>query len=420
MAHQRTRTRKKLWGEITCEDWCALLDQKLSTADSDSVAGGTVWMVKEGSGTTIGGMLYELAEKAGYEDPWGETNYDEAMDFVREHFMNDKQTTVLCEITSHMASGAWGLGQFISGDRGYFYRIADYGVGDDEGEAIPILSAWAPAHDVQAYEAAFLKTYTEHWGFGLPPDLGEWAEGPPKLMTKAIATVLAQAPGMWTNVLGKLKEPESALSHPGILRCIAKETGVSEASVLAAHTRFVSDGKRLAVSLANGEADDAIRHGLVALFWYALLLPEKRQLWEVYPQTILEIGANPQVVIDLRQPITAEAHEALKRLGLVDTFAVLTAYNPPGWPSGEEDNQRRTRALEADVESLGRTYRIAIGMSPDGRHREPGYAAAISREQATLLAKKYRQAAFFWFDGRQFLIVSILLQADPVSLPCDF
>lgn len=366
---------------------------------------------------TILTVLWRLAEKAGFKEPWEETDYDEALDFVRKHFMQDDDTVVQCEAISHMASGSWGLGQFISGDRGYFYRQAEFGIGDDEGEAIPILSAWAPASDPQVYEAAFLKTYVKHWGCGLPPFLGEWADGPPELMTKAIATVLAQEPNNWTAVLGKLKEPKSAVAHPGILPYIAEETGVPETSVATAHQLFVTDYERLAKSLPIGQVDEAIRHGLVALFWYGLLLPEKRQLWEVYPQTILEIGTNPQVVIDLRQPITAEAHEALKRLGFVDTFAVLTAYNPLDLPSREEEDQRRTRALEADVLALNCTYRSADGRSPDGRHRELGYAAAMSRTDATRLAEQYKQAAFFWYDGAEFSIVPVHVQAKPVRLP---
>ncbi|BFU89190.1 MAG: hypothetical protein NTAFB01_03770 [Nitrospira sp.] len=98
-------------------------------------------MVKENSDMTVSHLLWDLATKAGYEEPWEETDYDEALDVVRRHFMWEDHAVIHCEVTSHMASGSWGVGQFVSGDRGYFYRIAEFGVGDDEGEAIPILSA---------------------------------------------------------------------------------------------------------------------------------------------------------------------------------------------------------------------------------------------------------------------------------------
>jgi hypothetical protein len=148
--------------------------------------------------TTVSELLTELAEKEGWEDPWEETDYDEAMKIVRDHFMQDDHTTVRCEVTSHMVSGSWGLGQFISGDRGYFYRLAEWGVGDDEGEAIPILSAWEPASDPQVY--------------------------------------------------------------------------------------------------------------------YELLTPDRRNLCACYPDTILEIGTQPKVVMDLRKPVTPDGREDLKQL----------------------------------------------------------------------------------------------------------
>lgn len=413
----RKPTNRRLWGEITYDEWCAALNQMLSQTESEAISGGTIWIVRDGEDTAIASLLYALAEKAGYEEPWEETDYDEAVDWVKEHFMQDNRTAVFCEVGSHMTSGAWGLGQFISGDRGYFYRIAEYGVGDDEGEAIPILSAWAPAHDAQVYEEAFLKTYVEHWGFGLPPQLGKWAEGPPKLMTKAIATVLAKEPGMWTTVLGKLKEADSALPHEGIITSIAKETGVPEASVLAAHKRFVTDYDRLSASVANGQADDTLRNGLVALFWYALLIPEKRQLWETYPNTILEIGTDSKMVIDLRRPIVAGTQRGLKKMGFETAFAILTACNPPEHLASEEQNRRRTGELEGNVRALGVPFIQADGVSPDGTHREPGYAVAIPIETAQMLAKQFRQAAFFWFDGAQFWIVPVLAQAESMPLP---
>ena len=137
----RKPTNRRLWGEITYDEWCAALDHLLSKTEKEAVSGGSVWMIKQDWDNTIAGLLGDLAEKAGFEEPWEETDYAEALDFVREHFMQDDDTVVQCEITSHMASGSWGLGKFFSGDRGYFYRQAEFGIGDDEGERIPILAA---------------------------------------------------------------------------------------------------------------------------------------------------------------------------------------------------------------------------------------------------------------------------------------
>ena len=411
------RTNRRLWGEITFDDWCTGLDRMLSNAETEAVPGGKIWMVKGGRENSVAGLIDQLAEKAGYEDPWGEVDYIEAMDFVREHFMQDDHSAVFCEITSHMVSGAWGLSQFISGDRGYFYRLADWGIGDDEGEAIPILSAWAPASDAQVYEAAFLKTYLKHWGFGLPPFLGEWAEGPPGLMTNAMAAVLVQRPDMWKTVLDTLKKPERVLPHERLTAAIAQQTGVSIACVDDAYAFLAADTAALVAFLSRGEVPDSVRQGLVGLFWYALLTPEKRQLWETYPNTILEIGTDSKLAIDLRRPIVADTQQWMKQMGFETTFAVLTACNPPERPASEEENRRWTGELEGNVSALGVPLTQADGVSPDGKHREPGYAVAIPIETAKTLAKQFRQAAFFWFDGAQFWIVPALAQAEPIALP---
>lgn len=410
-------TNKRLWGEITFDDWCAALGRLLSTSDGEPVPGGTVWMINGGENNTIGGLLSELAEKAGYEDPWGEADYDEAMQFVREHFMQDDHAAVLCEVTSHMTSGAWGLGQFISGDRGYFYRKADFGVGDDEGEAIPILSAWAPASDPQVYESAFVKTYEKHWGFGLPPDLGEWADGPPKLMTKAISRVLTTESGMWKTVIEKLTKPESAIRNEDLAICIAQQTAVPAEHISEVRSLLGKGSAVVLGELAGGEVPESVRQGLVALFWYALLTPGKRQLWETYPNTILEFSGVQQLAIDLRRPILSDSQRALKAIGFAKSFAVLTACNPLERPASDEDNKRWTDELEKELRALGIRVTKADGVSPDGKHREAGYALGIPMETAKALARKYGQAAFFWFDGEHFWIVPALVQADPIRLP---
>ena len=139
--------------------------------------------------------------------------------------------------------------------------------------------------------------------------------------------------------------------------------------------------------------------------------------WEAYPNTILEFGSIPKIAIDLRQPITVDTRQALKEIGFETTFTVLTACNPLGTIADQEENRSRTGQLEMELKALGVVMVPADGVSPDGKHREGGYAVAIPVTRAETLAKKFGQSAFFCFDGDQFWIMPALVQVEPMSLP---
>lgn len=236
-------------------------------------------------------------------------------------------------------------------------------------------------------------------------------------MTKAITTVLAQKPDMWAKVLDKLKELGRVPSLFGIIPSIAQQTGVPKASVFAAHRIFTTDPEGLRQSLSKNQEEELLCLGLVALFWYALLIPEKRKLWETYPNTNLELGTEPKLVIDLRQAVPPQTIHALKQIGLQTSFAVLTACDPLERPASQEENRRWTNELGSKLRTLRADLLPADGVSTDGAHREVGYAAAIPIETATDLAKRFRQAAYFWFDGKRFWIMPALVRAEPVPLP---
>jgi len=57
------------------------------------------------------------------------------------------------------------------------------------------------------------------------------------------------------------------------------------------------------------------------------------------------------------------------------------------------------------------------GGSPDGTHREPGWAIPASLEEARRLAGEFLQNAVFWFDGERFSVVPVHSPGEPLALP---
>jgi hypothetical protein len=115
--------------------------------------------------------------------------------------------------------------------------------------------------------------------------------------------------------------------------------------------------------------------------------------------------------------LPARVLDQLGNLEAVSEFAVVTAFNPYGVNVADEENLRRHSTLRNELESAGVPSIPAAGMSPDGAHREEGYAIWISRDLARDLAARYEQTAFFWFDGQEFWVVPTAVDVPPVRLP---
>jgi len=106
-----------------------------------------------------------------------------------------------------MVSGVWGLKSFTIGKRGYLYYMPDMGSGSSS-EDLPILSAWEPIEDDEAFRACFVDTYTKTWRYcGLPPFMGQWAKGPCRLMLDAVCAILRETSAEWSTILERLPEP---------------------------------------------------------------------------------------------------------------------------------------------------------------------------------------------------------------------
>lgn len=97
-----------------------------------------------------------------------------------------------------------------------------------------------------------------------------------------------------------------------------------------------------------------------------------------------------------------------------DTFHIITAWDPPGRRRTPPENNLADQQLYARFHGLGLQAVRVTGCSPDFAHREPGWAAACTRQQALALAAEFDQAAVFciaadelvlvWADGREELL----------------
>ncbi len=139
--------------------------------------------------------------------------------------------------------------------------------------------------------------------------------------------------------------------------------------------------------------------------------------WASYPETILEFGTTPPVTIDLRRRIPAAELARLRTLMPGGTFAVVTPCNPRGQTLPNRDNQARLAALTDELRHADRPFVPVSGVSPDGGHREPGVAVAMSLQDAVTVAERLEQSALFWFDGEAFWLVPVLVGAERRRLP---
>lgn len=148
------------------------------------------------------------------------------------------------------------------------------------------------------------------------------------------------------------------------------------------------------------------------------LPPTKDPSWSRYPETILELRLQKgTITIDLRRPLTQPERQTLATSGTSVAFAVITAFNPVGRQSSEQENESRHESLRETLIRDSIPFVQADGVSPDGAHREAGISIWVNQDAASSIAERFKQSAFFWFDGRAFWIVGALVAAAPILLP---
>ncbi|MEX2376141.1 MAG: hypothetical protein WD942_11255 [Dehalococcoidia bacterium] len=110
-----------------------------------------------------------------------------------------------CAVENSMVSGAWGLGSFTFGSRGYLYNRPDAGIGDDE--SLPILGAWEPADDpdtrLECIKAVYRREATRK---GWPPHgFAERIQGDTNLIFDLLVDILLFEPDVAGLMIERLR-----------------------------------------------------------------------------------------------------------------------------------------------------------------------------------------------------------------------
>jgi hypothetical protein len=143
----------------------------------------------------------------------------------------------------------------------------------------------------------------------------------------------------------------------------------------------------------------------------------KNERWSSYPETVLYFASDPEIMVDLRIPVTPVVRNGLRAAGLDGEFGILTAFNPRGIDIGEDKNHRRMKELEAELESSGDSFVRVDACSPDRSHCECSVAVKGDFERAIDIAKRWEQIAIFWWDGAAFWIYGAIEKIEPIKLP---
>lgn len=142
--------------------------------------------------------------------------------------------------------------------------------------------------------------------------------------------------------------------------------------------------------------------------------------WRSYPETVIEIRNGSRLLrVDLRENLSDDLRSDLRCLRRLGEFGVVTAAHPLGRQLSDSENARRHVELEAELSASGSTFLPADGVSPDGRHREPGFAVWLSQDGVRALAQRFEQTAFFFFDGAVFWLVTTDDTREPIRLPAS-
>ncbi len=91
-----------------------------------------------------------------------------------------------------------------------------------------------------------------------------------------------------------------------------------------------------------------------------------------------------------------------------EEFYVVTAWNPQGVRTEIPANLIADEHLRSEIERAGMHPFPVTGGSADFEHAEPGYGIVCQRNEALLLARRFRQQAFYEVAEGQVYLVSVL------------
>jgi hypothetical protein len=97
----------------------------------------------------------------------------------------------------------------------------------------------------------------------------------------------------------------------------------------------------------------------------------------------------------------------------LDGLAIITAANPYGERLTDEENERRHERLRIRLAAAGVPVRASVGGFADAPDpetwsgRERGFAVALSREEAAMIAGEFDQEAIYVFEHGARILISV-------------
>ncbi len=85
-------------------------------------------------------------------------------------------------------------------------------------------------------------------------------------------------------------------------------------------------------------------------------------------------------------------------------FAIITAYATTGETWSDQENRAADDQLKQELLQACNWLRRITGRSPDGTHREPGWAADLPFNQACDLGLQFRQDAIYLVQQDQLFV----------------
>lgn len=172
--------------------------------------------------------------------------------------------------------------------------------------------------------------------------------------------------------------------------------------------------RRVGASLAHAEAEIAALlepppHSRITR------LAAEDDILPHYAAAVLDFEDGP--TIHLARPVPAGALAAVQHDLGAEAFAIVTSDNPMSAAAPAETNELRRGVLALELRTAGAAHRPVTGRSPDGAWSERSFAAAIGPVEAEALAQMHGQRAYFWFDGRQFVVHEVVGPRRTVALP---
>ena len=89
-----------------------------------------------------------------------------------------------------------------------------------------------------------------------------------------------------------------------------------------------------------------------------------------------------------------------------ESFGCITAWNPGHERMLVSENEAANARLAADIDTRGWRRLDAVGRDPANTYSEPSFAVFTADQETLLeLAREFRQAAIFWWDGSRLCVL---------------